>query len=1330
MASSARTSVNSKRANSRPAASRDLRRNISYAKPPISDNEAYTYALRVAFLSYLLQPRQKRVQHVANTSKPIQRSSTSIQDMVKDFSLIRDSKSTRFPHAFMGALDKRITKVLVGQEKMPEYSDALVKRTFAAFLNEFKNPTFRKSMEKDRRVEDLLLIFFSKATSELQKGKAPDDDSWKMMVDRHVALFVRLISNVLKNNDWARERPELSSRLHTLETKLLQHDQDLADANHRAGGQGGQSVEVEVPRSYEVRDMPLVIRVCRVFAIPTAQAQNDINSHKEEWTETAALKDLKEYQNHLMLSTKATLTQSDFDTEEAFESWRKGETGDLSQMMLAIIQSNPELAKSSTSGALPAFKPSASVQAEIESSDGSRPHSLEGASSYMIDQPVDLSSLNLGGNSPRDSRSASVDGAEAKFTFIPLDARAYYRHILQVALTHDMKDEDLEPSSVSEDATEIKLLSLQSTELLNEVGLRWRIPFSTRLVLFLDVVKDKFLAQDASLETLDAAFLFVKEPPPEPSKKGKSAPALQAQANMFDRGKWTTYDQSVWQKALSALHDALLRELFTLFGNCYESKPPSIGVVLYVIDTHLYEDPLFSTTPEELDGFTNSLIESLRQKARDKYGEILSKHVPEQADEWEFAHIIKLGSAVVNLSEKIQKRYRKNPEVMGANPLSILVEEILPSFAEDARALVSRIMEMSKSKEEDVPIQDGFDLYKELVSIRQVHANALPGRDFGFHIEGLLQEFVWRWIAATDTKIFDWIEGALAQDDFKVRTAHEGNIATDDERHSQSPIDVFRIFNQSIEQIVKLEWDDDLQYAKFMTATGKSIGAGVARYCELMERRFVAEMDRQTPEQEEAAQRTQKEKWVAMARDAWNQKEKVEPFQFLPESLVKLNNIEYATNQLDKLQHEINVDACAEVIQRRDPPPPRMRGNKYVFTIKIIEAEDLKAGDMNGLSDPYVVLGDEYQKRLAKTRTVYGNLNPRWDESVDIITTGPLNVIATVWDWDALGDHDCLGRTSLKLDPSHFNDFMPREYWLDLDTQGRLLVRVSMEGERDDIQFYFGKAFRTLKRTERDMTRKITDKLSAYIHQCLSRRTLRALTAQNINVQVTAGLNSMKGYWSKMSGRPTSMAAVPTPSTAPSQLDVNNALKPLLTYFDDNFAIMKQTLTDSAMVMVMTRLWKEVLVTLEGLLVPPLSDKISSQRPLTLQEVDVVYKWLQVCPRRILIQRHNPDANYHRSCLTSSMLSTKRPAKSSAYRLTSSSHPNTTTYKTSTSSTSRLPTTSSAPPKRWPPPPPPASKKPRRASTDSPPRPRSATSAAQPTAASSPPCQPDAPRAS
>lgn len=1218
------SSVNSRRTNSH-APKETIRRNMSSSRRTVhvSDQDAYLYALRAAYLAYLLLPRQKRVQHVANTSKPIQRSSTSINDMVKDFSLIRDSKSTRFPHGFMAALDKRLTGVLTGTEKMPGYQNNDVKRTFGVFLNEFKNPTFRKSMEKDRRVEDLLLIFFSKATATLQQGKSADDDGWKLMVDRHVALFVRLISSTLNNNDWTRDRPELTSRLKTLETKLLQHDQDLADERQRNGGQGGTSVEVEVPRSYEVRDMPLVIRVCRIFAKPTAQAQNDINAHKDEWTEKEALRDLKEYQTHISLNSRMTLSKDDFDLDEAYEIWRKSELSDLSQMMLALIQSDPTLAKSS-SVSLPQFKTPAAVSCDSVYGDVGK-KSVDLDSSYVIDQPVDLSSLNLGDASPRDS--GSIDASQTSFTFIPPDARAYYRQVLKIALTADLCDEDLQPSVATEGAPAIKLLSPQSTELLNEVALRWRVPQFTRLVLLLDVIREKYQNQEISLDTLDAAFQFTKEPPSEP-KKGKSQIV---QASLFDRNKWTVADFATMQQLLSGLQDALLRTFFEEFQNCYENKPPQIGGVMAVLEEHIWSDPSFGRNQEDMAAFAQMMAEQLRSKARDKYHDLLAKNVPDDSANWEFYNVIQLGQAVTQMCNKIQKRYKKTPEVLGVKPLPILVEEILPSFSSDAKELVSRIMEVTKKRGEEVPVQDGFELYGEMVQIRRVYSQALPGREFTFDIEHYLQEFVWRWITMTDSKLIDWVEGAVQHDVFQVRqepaAKERGDPPTDDERHSQSAIDVYRIFNQSIDQILQLNWDNDLQYAKFMTAISKSVGRGVARYCELLETKFAREMDRQTPEQEARAQQTQRERWISAARDAWatgSLSQKIEPFNFWPESFVKINDIEHATLQLDKLEQEMNVDACVQAIQKYEPPPPsniRKRGeNKCMFTIKIIEAEDLKAGDMNGLSDPYVVLGDEYQKRLAKTRTVYQSLNPRWDETVDILTGGPLNVIMTVWDWDALGDHDCLGRTSLKLDPNHFNDYLPREYWLDLDTQGRVLVRVTMEGERDDIQFYFGKAFRTLKRTERDMTRKVTDKLSAYIQQCLSRRTLRTLTGGSTAASIAGvSMNTMRGYFSKVSnqvaGRPTSVVAPPPAAPTGSAIAENasNALKPLLQYFDDNFAIMKQTLTDTAMITVMTRLWKEVLVTVEGLLVPPLSDKPSAQKPLTQAEVDVVYKWLQVC---------------------------------------------------------------------------------------------------------------------
>jgi len=89
--------------------------------------------------------------------------------------------------------------------------------------------------------------------------------------------------------------------------------------------------------------------------------------------------------------------------------------------------------------------------------------------------------------------------------------------------------------------------------------------------------------------------------------------------------------------------------------------------------------------------------------------------------------------------------------------------------------------------------------------------------------------------------------------------------------------------------------------------------------------------------------------------------------------------------------------------------------------------------------------------------------------------------------------------------------------------------------------------------------------------------------------------------------RPNSVA-----TQAVTEDDIAAPITPLTDYFNENFAILNQTLTRSAMTLVMSKLWKEVLVTMEALLVPTLSDKPSQQRQLTPQETEVIFKWLQV----------------------------------------------------------------------------------------------------------------------
>jgi len=168
---------------------------------------------------------------------------------------------------------------------------------------------------------------------------------------------------------------------------------------------------------------------------------------------------------------------------------------------------------------------------------------------------------------------------------------------------------------------------------------------------------------------------------------------------------------------------------------------------------------------------------------------------------------------------------------------------------------------------------------------------------FEFDIEEVLAVFVWRWITTTDEKIIGWVDGAVREDMFAVRASVPQQQPTEDERHSVSVMDIFRSFSQAMEQVVQLQWDNDLQYAKFMTALSKSFGAGISRYCELLEQLFIKEMDRMTPEQEAALMQTRQEKWIKMAKDAIAAKERAEPFQFLPE--VSIARVEFIVSSAD-----------------------------------------------------------------------------------------------------------------------------------------------------------------------------------------------------------------------------------------------------------------------------------------------------------------------------------------------------------------------------------------------------------------------------------------------
>jgi len=122
------------------------------------------------------------------------------------------------------------------------------------------------------------------------------------------------------------------------------------------------------------------------------------------------------------------------------------------------------------------------------------------------------------------------------------------------------------------------------------------------------------------------------------------------------------------------------------------------------------------------------------------------------------------------------------------------------------------------------------------------------------------------------------------------------------------------------------------------------------------------------------------------------------------------------------------------------------------------------------------------------------------------------------------------------------------------------------------------------------------------------------------SIDYKGALGGMQALYRTALGTQSSEVQIPLPAAErtrvrPQELtdvQIEEAIGPLLEYFEQNLQTLNTYLSVSAREMVMTKVWKEILTVIENLLVPPLSDLPSDMRPLSDKEVDIVFKWLKV----------------------------------------------------------------------------------------------------------------------
>ena len=106
-----------------------------------------------------------------------------------------------------------------------------------------------------------------------------------------------------------------------------------------------------------------------------------------------------------------------------------------------------------------------------------------------------------------------------------------------------------------------------------------------------------------------------------------------------------------------------------------------------------------------------------------------------------------------------------------------------------------------------------------------------------------------------------------------------------------------------------------------------------------------------------------------------------------------------------------------------------------ILTVHVVEARDLKKMNMDGTTDPSVVMQIEDQK--TETNFKKGTLSPVWNESFTFdIVHGRDNLLVVVTDKDHLSTDEMVGQCQISL--QDLRDQMKHDQWCDLtDKNGK-----------------------------------------------------------------------------------------------------------------------------------------------------------------------------------------------------------------------------------------------------------------------------------------------------
>lgn len=736
----------------------------------------------------------------------------------------------------------------------------------------------------------------------------------------------------------------------------------------------------------------------------------------------------------------------------------------------------------------------------------------------------------------------------------------FYVMLLKLCLLNHRKELDVGFDTPND----VLLFSNRSRELLNLCAKVWRIDYPTRAVSLLDAAHLSGLLVDplysngnnelGPIDLSTAISVF------ETCKRWVEEGSL----DWDDKFSWCLKDQNDWIKYLGSTYS----EAFHSIKDCLTSVlsktlKPKFGPYLAFLGDYLESDILFPSVAES--GITakweRRLTKTLMRTAEGSYAELLTKLPRDET--LSIIHILDTSDTLVENIRLLQKRY-KNPLLGFLNISRTYAAVVTGMLAADARNILKHIAAHAKARGEFLNYGDTLEAYKSLKEIRSIHMQVSPDSKFAFNLEEFFFPYLEEWVKESTEKIKSYVVQAVEQDNFEPI-----DIEDDSKKYSSSVHDIFTLIKHYLSILKDLGADDSYELARIYTYLIKGISESCLFYAQLISDIVSEDLTKDSTKMPSLAVPAQSG-WLADVKNmvsniqSSNNQIVEEPFNFAPSTCIGLNNLHAVTKQLSILETRLDPEKVSGIVAKYDPNS-RNSYTSHVFSIRVVKAENLRSSSDNSNIRPYLALIDtQARKTIAKTRVLESE-NPEWDEEFEITlpANSTITLSATVWE-ERFGTHGVCGRALMQLQPRKFkHDGLPQEIYLDLDTQGRILVEIAVESERDDAIFAMGRAHRSLMRSQQRITKMIVAKFSNYIKQSMSRQTLKSVCGNNGNLK-------------------------------PTEDQMDQAMTPLYNYLNMNLLVLAQYLTKDLLLLVMLEAWNIVVSSADELLLP----KLASSRAL------------------------------------------------------------------------------------------------------------------------------------